>query len=122
MTRLTRALVRVQVRSVHDPADGSTEAAAADVVADQMRDWGRGAADMKSGLAAMLHAVRAVQRSGPLPGRMVVAALADEEGLMLGAKHYARTWRDHIPGEIDGASCASRRTARAARRPRARCG
>jgi succinyl-diaminopimelate desuccinylase len=57
---------------------------------------------MKSGLAAMLHAVRAVQLGGPFPGRLVVAALADEEGLMLGAKHFARTWRELLPGEIDG--------------------
>src|SRR6185436_10734813 len=43
---------------------------------------GRGSADMKGGLAAMLHGVRALQVAGPFPGRVVVAALADEEGLM----------------------------------------
>ena len=46
--------------------------------------------------------MRAVQLGGPFPGRLVVAALADEEGLMLGAKHFARTWRELLPGEIDG--------------------
>jgi succinyl-diaminopimelate desuccinylase len=161
VVELTRALVRV--RSVNDPAAGCNEAAAAEVVRQQMQDWGwsprvseaapgrpnvvavlegtapgrtlmfeghtdvvtegdpggwtvepfgaelrdgriwgRGAADTKSGLAAMLHAVRAVQLGGPFPGRLVVAALADEEGLMLGAKHFARTWRELLPGEIDG--------------------
>lgn len=52
---------------------------------------GRGSADMKAGLAAMIHATRALQIAGPFPGRVVVAAVVDEEGLMLGAKHLART-------------------------------
>lgn len=55
------------------------------------RLYGRGSADMKSGLAAMLYAVRALELDGPFPGRIVVAALADEEGLMLGAKHFTGT-------------------------------
>ena len=159
---LTRALVRV--RSVNDPAQGASEAPAADVVAAAMRavGWdpqvvevapgrpnvvavveggggpgptlmfeghtdvvtegdrsawsfdpfgaelrdgrvlGRGSADMKGGVAAMVHGVRALQLAGPFPGRVVVAALVDEEGLMLGAKHFARTWRDLVGGTIDG--------------------
>ena len=60
---------------------------AADIVDGQLR--GRGSADMKAGLAAMIHAARAVQRQG-FPGRIIVAALADEEGMMTGAKHFAR--------------------------------
>ncbi len=52
---------------------------------------GRGAADMKSGLAAAIYAARAVQLSGPFPGRIAVCALADEEGMMLGARHLARS-------------------------------
>jgi len=48
--------------------------------------WGRGAADMKGGLAAMLFATDALARRGPFPGRVVLAALVDEEGMMLGAK------------------------------------
>jgi succinyl-diaminopimelate desuccinylase len=156
---LTRELVRV--RSVHDPAAGSSEAAAAAVVEAHMRAfgwepwveevapgrpnvvavveggggpgptlmfeghtdvvtegdrsawsvdpygaleregriYGRGSADMKSGVAAMLHGVRALQLAGPFPGRVVVAALVDEEGLMLGAKHFART---ALAAEVDG--------------------
>lgn len=49
---------------------------------------GRGSADMKSGVAAMIYAARAVQLSG-FAGRIIVAALADEEGMMLGAKQFA---------------------------------
>ena len=158
---LTRALVRL--RTVHDPAAGTAEQPAAELVARQMRDWGweprvvevepgrpnvvavvdggggpgrtlmleghtdvvtegagaswtvdpfgaelsdgriwgRGSADMKSGVAAMLHAVRALQLAGPFPGRVVVAALVDEEGMMLGAKQFARTWRSYVDA-IDG--------------------
>ena len=52
------------------------------------RLYGRGSADMKSGLAAMLFAARAVQINGPFPGRIKLAVLVDEEGMMLGAKHF----------------------------------
>ncbi|HUZ51667.1 MAG TPA: M20 family metallopeptidase [Streptosporangiaceae bacterium] len=55
------------------------------------RLYGRGSADMKSGLAAALYAARAVQFAGPFPGRIAVCALADEEGMMLGAKQLARS-------------------------------
>lgn len=73
---------------------------AGDVVDGWLR--GRGSADMKSGLAAMLYAAKAVVDAGPFPGRLVVAALADEEGLMLGAKHFAAS---ALAGEVDGAIC-----------------
>jgi succinyl-diaminopimelate desuccinylase len=63
------------------------------------RIYGRGSADMKSGVAAMLYAVKALQDTGEFPGRVVVAALVDEEGMMLGAKHFART---ALAAEIDG--------------------
>jgi succinyl-diaminopimelate desuccinylase len=48
---------------------------------------GRGAADMKGGLAAMLFAAGALAASG-FPGRIVLGALVDEEGMMIGAKHF----------------------------------
>ncbi len=57
--------------------------------AGEIRDgrlYGRGAADMKSGVAAMLHAVRALELSGPFPGAVRLLVLVDEEGMMLGAK------------------------------------
>lgn len=69
-----------------DRADWSFDPFAGDVVDGRLR--GRGAADMKAGVAAMIHAARAVQLGG-FDGRIIVAALADEEGMMLGAKHFA---------------------------------
>jgi len=59
---------------------------------------GRGSADMKSGVAAMIHAVRAVQQGG-FTGRLVVGVLADEEGMMLGAKRFAA---DLTAGAVPG--------------------
>jgi succinyl-diaminopimelate desuccinylase len=54
--------------------------------------YGRGSADMKSGLAAAMIAAAAVKRSGvDLGGRLVVGALVDEEGDMIGAKHLCTT-------------------------------
>jgi succinyl-diaminopimelate desuccinylase len=65
------------------------------------RIWGRGSADMKAGVAAMLFAVDALQRSGSFPGRIVVAALVDEEGMMAGAKDFvARGRADGVDGVI----------------------
>jgi succinyl-diaminopimelate desuccinylase len=56
------------------------------------RIYGRGSADMKSGLAAAMIAAAAIKRSGArLRGRLVVGALVDEEGDMIGAKHLCTT-------------------------------
>lgn len=158
----TQRLVRV--RSVHEPATGGGEAAAAELVTDLMRRWGwapqvtevapgrpnvvavleggggpgptlmleghtdvvtegdpgqwgfdpyagdvvdgylrgRGSADMKSGVSAMLYAARALELTGPFPGRLVVAALVDEEGLMLGAKAFAAS---PLAREVDAVIC-----------------
>lgn len=63
------------------------------------RLYGRGSADMKSGLAAMVYGAKALQDAGPFPGRVVVAALVDEEGMMLGAKHFAGS---ALAAEVDG--------------------
>lgn len=89
------------VVTVGDPATWSFDPFAADIVDGRLR--GRGAADMKAGLAALVHAARAVQLGG-FTGRLVVAALADEEGMMLGAKHFAAVTADlAAPDGIDGA-------------------
>jgi succinyl-diaminopimelate desuccinylase len=56
------------------------------------RLYGRGSADMKGGLAAAMIAAAVIERSGaPLAGRIVVGALVDEEGDMLGARHLCTT-------------------------------
>lgn len=65
------------------------------------RIYGRGAADMKSGLAAAMIAAAAIKRSGArFTGRLVVGALVDEEGDMIGVKHLCGT---PIGRELDGA-------------------
>ena len=49
--------------------------------------WGRGALDMKSGVAMMVGAALRAQARGGAPGDLVLAALADEEaGGIVGAK------------------------------------
>jgi succinyl-diaminopimelate desuccinylase len=54
------------------------------------RVYGRGAADMKGGLAAAMIAAAAIRRSGAaFSGQLVLGALVDEEGDMLGARHLA---------------------------------
>ena len=56
--------------------------------------FGRGAQDMKSGIAAMVGAARLIVESGGLDrGRLVVAAVADEEHSSLGADALVKTWR-----------------------------
>ena len=78
----------------HDPFGG-------DVVRGRL--YGRGAADMKGGLAAMLFAAAALQSQGPFPGRLLLAALADEEGLMLGVKDFVA--RGHCAGVAAAIVC-----------------
>jgi acetylornithine deacetylase len=57
------------------------------------RLYGRGAEDMKGGLAAMLGAARAVATSGGLPaGRLIIAAVADEEYASIGAEALVARW------------------------------
>jgi acetylornithine deacetylase len=56
--------------------------------------YGRGAQDMKGGLAAIVGAARALAESGGLArGRLIVAAVIDEEHASLGAEALVATWR-----------------------------
>jgi len=65
------------------------------------RLYGRGACDMKGGLSAMLYAARALQLAGSdFAGTVRLAILADEEGMMLGAKGFV------ADGELDGVAAA----------------
>ena len=58
------------------------------------RLYGRGAMDMKGGVAAMVAAVRVLVQTGGLDaGRLVIAAVADEEHGSLGADALVARWR-----------------------------
>jgi acetylornithine deacetylase len=69
----------------------------ADPFAPRQRDgrlYGRGAQDMKGGVAAMLGATRALVEAGGLArGRLIVAAVVDEEHASIGAEALAANWR-----------------------------
>jgi len=56
------------------------------------RLYGRGAQDMKGGVAAMIAAAGVLARSWTT-GRLVVAAVVDEEYLSIGAEALVRDWR-----------------------------
>ena len=56
------------------------------------RLYGRGAQDMKGGVAAILDAARKLAEDGLPAGRVVVAIVADEEHLSLGADALVRDW------------------------------
>lgn len=81
-----------------DPGRWTRDPFGAEIVEGRL--YGRGSADMKGGLAAMICAAEAVRARGAFPGRIKVAALADEEGLMLGAKAFVAA--GHGAG-VDGA-------------------
>ena len=56
--------------------------------------FGRGSQDMKGGVAAMVGAARLIAESGGLDrGKLVVAAVADEEHSSLGADGLVKAWR-----------------------------
>jgi acetylornithine deacetylase len=57
------------------------------------RLYGRGAQDMKGGVAAMMSAAaRVSQRGGLASGRLIVAAVVDEEHSSIGADALVKTW------------------------------
>ena len=57
------------------------------------RLFGRGAQDMKGGVAAMIDAARVVAQRGLASGRLIVAAVVDEEHSSVGADALVKTWR-----------------------------
>jgi succinyl-diaminopimelate desuccinylase len=82
-----------------DPSDWSWPPFGGELV--DGRVYGRGAADMKGGLAAAMVAAAAFLRAGVAPrGKLVVGALVDEEDGMLGVRHLAGT---AVGRELDAA-------------------
>jgi len=66
------------------------------------RIFGRGAADMKAGIAAAICALAAVMEVAPeLAGRIRLGIVVDEEGQMIGIKHFIEHgWASEIDGAI----------------------
>jgi acetylornithine deacetylase len=56
------------------------------------RIYGRGSQDMKGGVAAMIDAARMVAERGLARGRLIVAAVVDEEYASIGADALVRNW------------------------------
>ncbi len=82
-----------------DPREWTYAPFAAELVDGKI--YGRGAADMKGGLAAAMVTLAAFRRAGVIPqGKLVVGALVDEESGMTGARHLCRT---PIGRELDAA-------------------
>jgi succinyl-diaminopimelate desuccinylase len=63
---------------------------------------GRGSVDMKGGVAAAITALEAVRSVAPdLAGRVRLGIVCDEEGMMLGIKHFIRNgWADDVDGAL----------------------
>ena len=58
------------------------------------RLYGRGAQDMKGGVAAMISAATSIAQRGDLSsGRLVVACVVDEEHSSIGADALVKSWR-----------------------------
>ena len=57
------------------------------------RIYGRGTQDMKGGVAAMVDAARVLQDRAPARGRLLIAAVVDEEFESIGADALVKEWR-----------------------------
>ena len=65
-----------------------------DPIEKEGRIYGRGSQDMKGGLAAMIGAILDLSKNGGLPaGRLILAAVVDEEYASIGAEALVRTWK-----------------------------
>jgi acetylornithine deacetylase len=60
---------------------------------DGNRIYGRGSQDMKGGVAAILGAAQAIARNGLAKGSLVLAFVADEEYMSIGAEAVAKQWK-----------------------------
>lgn len=69
-----------------DPEEWTHDPFGAEMVGGRI--YGRGSADMKGGLAAMLFAARAIEAAGPFPGTIVLGVLCDEEEMMIGVHDF----------------------------------
>ncbi len=68
-----------------------------DPVVRDDRVYGRGAEDMKGGLAAIVGAVRQVAETGGIAaGRLVVAGVCDEEDASRGAEAFVARWQPRL--------------------------
>jgi succinyl-diaminopimelate desuccinylase len=81
-----------------DPAEWTVDPFGGDLIEEKI--YGRGAADMKGGVAALLYAARAIETAGSFPGTIKLAILCDEEELMIGVHDFVA--RGHADG-VDGA-------------------
>lgn len=94
-----------------DTVGVSGMAAPFDPVVRDGRMFGRGTQDMKSGVAAMVDAVRVVAGSGGLDaGQVIVACVVDEEHSSIGADALVTRWRADAgvvtePTDLDIAVC-----------------
>jgi acetylornithine deacetylase len=58
------------------------------------RLYGRGALDMKSGVAAILDAARTIAATGPLDGDLILGLVADEEYASIGVEQFVVNLRE----------------------------
>ena len=81
-----------------DHADWTVDPFGGEIIDGKL--YGRGSADMKGGVAAMMFATRAMQLGGPFPGTIILAILCDEEEMMIGVHDFVA--KGHA-ADVDGA-------------------